>query len=93
MIGGSNNVHKPGGAIVRNIISGGYEGTLRIVNPKQQEEMGTFQVIPDSTNILKYTIMPISEIVDARLQRELRKADTARRLQEYDQKHPRKEAT
>ena len=39
-----------------------YEGfkqmTLRIVNPKQQEEMGTFQVIPDSTNILNYTIMP-----------------------------------
>ena len=42
---------------------------------------------------LKYTIMPISEIVDARFQRGLRKADTARRLQEYDQKHPRKEAT
>ena len=42
---------------------------------------------------LKYTIMPIQDIVDARFQRELRKADTARRLQEYDQKHPRKEAT
>ena len=24
IIGGSNNVHKPGGAIVRNIISGGF---------------------------------------------------------------------
>ena len=42
---------------------------------------------------LKYTIMPISEIVDAKFQRELLKADTARRLQEYDRKHPRKEAT
>ena len=40
VIGGSNNVHKPGGAIVRNIISGGYEGTLRIVNPKEDEVQG-----------------------------------------------------
>ena len=42
---------------------------------------------------LKYTILPISEIVDAKFQRELLKADTARRLQEHDRKHPRKEAT
>ncbi len=42
---------------------------------------------------LKYTILPISEIVEAKFQQELRKADTARRLQEYDRKHPRKEAT
>ena len=40
------------------IYEGFKEMTLRIVNPKQQEEMGTFHVIPDSTNILKYTIMP-----------------------------------
>ena len=40
VIGGSNNVHKPGGAIVRNIINGGYEGTLRIVNPKEDEVQG-----------------------------------------------------
>lgn len=40
------------------IYEGFKEMTLRIVNPKQQEEMGTFQVIPDSTNILNYTIMP-----------------------------------
>ena len=40
VIGGSNNVHKPGGAIVRNIISGGYNGTLRIVNPKEDEVQG-----------------------------------------------------
>ena len=37
MIGGSNNVHKPGGAIVRNIINGGYQGELRIVNPDYVE--------------------------------------------------------
>ena len=40
VIGGSNNVHKPGGSIVRNLISGGYNGTLRIVNPKEDEVQG-----------------------------------------------------
>ena len=40
IIGGSNNVHKPGGAIVRNILQGGYQGTLRIVNPKEDEVQG-----------------------------------------------------
>ena len=40
VIGGSNNVHKPGGAVVRNILSGGYEGTLRVVNPKEDEVQG-----------------------------------------------------
>ena len=40
VIGGSNNVHKPGGSIVRNLISGGYSGTLRIVNPKEDEVQG-----------------------------------------------------
>ena len=40
IIGGSNNVHKPGGAVVRNLISGGYEGTLRVVNPKEAEVQG-----------------------------------------------------
>ena len=40
VIGGSNNVHKPGGSIVRNLISGGYNGTLHIVNPKEDEVQG-----------------------------------------------------
>ena len=40
VVGGSNNYHKPGGAIVRNIIQGGFEGTLRIVNPKEDEVQG-----------------------------------------------------
>ncbi len=40
VIGGSNNVHKPGGSVVRNLISGGYNGTLRIVNPKEDEVQG-----------------------------------------------------
>ena len=40
VVGGSNNVHKPGGAVVRNLISGGFEGTLRVVNPKEDAVQG-----------------------------------------------------
>ncbi len=40
VIGGSNNVHKPGGAVVRNLLQGGYQGTLRVVNPKENEVQG-----------------------------------------------------
>ncbi len=40
VIGGSNNVQKPGGAVVRNLLSGGFEGELRIVNPKEDEIQG-----------------------------------------------------
>lgn len=37
VVGASNNVHKPGGATLRNLIAGGYEGELRAVNPKEAE--------------------------------------------------------
>ena len=40
VVGGSNNTHKPGGAIVRNLITGGYAGTLRIINPREDEVQG-----------------------------------------------------
>lgn len=40
VVGASNNVHKPGGAILRNLINGGYRGALRAVNPKEQEVQG-----------------------------------------------------
>ncbi len=40
VVGASNNVHKPGGAILRNLISGGYQGELRAVNPKESEVQG-----------------------------------------------------
>ena len=40
VIGGSNNVHKPGGAVVRNLLSGGFKGSLRVVNPKEDEVQG-----------------------------------------------------
>jgi len=40
VVGASNNVHKPGGAILRNLINGGYKGELRGVNPKETEVQG-----------------------------------------------------
>ena len=40
VVGASNNVHKPGGAILKNLIHGGYTGELRAVNPKETEVQG-----------------------------------------------------
>lgn len=40
VVGASNNVHKPGGAILRNLIRGNYQGHLRAVNPKESEVQG-----------------------------------------------------
>ena len=40
VVGASNNVHKPGGAILKNLINGGYRGELRAVNPKETEVQG-----------------------------------------------------
>ena len=37
VVGASNNVHKPGGAILKNLINGGYQGELRAVKPKEKE--------------------------------------------------------
>ncbi len=40
VIGGSNNEHKPGGAIVRNLKQGGFKGELHVVNPKEDVVQG-----------------------------------------------------
>ncbi len=40
VVGASNNIQKPGGAILRNLIHGGYKGELRAVNPKETEVQG-----------------------------------------------------
>ncbi len=40
VVGASNNVHKPGGAILRNLIAGAFAGELRAVNPKEEEVQG-----------------------------------------------------
>lgn len=53
IVGASNNVHKPGGAILRNLIHGGYRGELRAINPKESEVQGipafaNAQELPDT---------------------------------------------
>jgi len=41
IIGGSGNIHKPGGKILKNIIDGGFSGTIYVVNTKKTEVTGT----------------------------------------------------
>ena len=40
VIGGSNDIHKPGGSILRNLIEGGFSGDLYVLNPKEDEVQG-----------------------------------------------------
>lgn len=52
IIGGSNNVRKPGGKIVKNILDGGYQGNLSIVNPKEEKVQGikSYHSVKDISN-------------------------------------------
>ncbi|PKV51040.1 acetyltransferase [Aquimarina sp. MAR_2010_214] len=40
IVGGSNDIKKPGGKIVKNILEGGFEGKLNIINPKEDKVQG-----------------------------------------------------
>jgi len=40
VIGGSNDVHKPGGAVLRNLIEGNFSGALYVTNLKEPEVQG-----------------------------------------------------
>lgn len=40
VVGGSNNLRKPGGRIIQNILAGGYSGRLFVVNPKDEMVQG-----------------------------------------------------
>lgn len=40
VVGGSNNTQKPGGKILKNLWDGGYQGSLYIVNPKEEIVQG-----------------------------------------------------
>lgn len=40
VIGGSNDVEKPGGKVLKNIIDGNYTGNLYVLNPKETEVQG-----------------------------------------------------
>ncbi|MDD2424544.1 MAG: acetate--CoA ligase family protein [Bacteroidales bacterium] len=40
VIGGSDDIHKPGGAVLRNLIAGNFKGRLMVVNPKSDIVQG-----------------------------------------------------
>ncbi len=49
IIGGSNNVHKPGGKILQNILEGSFRGKLYVVNLKEDQVQGvpSFRSVSD----------------------------------------------
>jgi len=40
VVGGSNNIHKPGGKVLKNLIDGNFAGDLYVTNPKEEEVQG-----------------------------------------------------
>jgi len=40
VVGGSNDIQKPGGKLLKNLIDGGFEGELFVMNPKEDEIQG-----------------------------------------------------
>lgn len=40
VVGASNDIHKPGGKVLKNIIDGGFKGELFVTNPKESEIQG-----------------------------------------------------
>lgn len=40
IIGGSQEIHKPGGNVLKNLLDTGFPGKIYVVNPKQQEVQG-----------------------------------------------------
>lgn len=49
VVGGSNNVMKPGGKVLKNLLDGGFSGELYVINPKQSDVQGvkTFADVAD----------------------------------------------
>ena len=40
IVGGSNDIHKPGGKVLKNLVDGGFKGKLYVMNPKEEEVQG-----------------------------------------------------
>ena len=41
VVGGSDNIEKPGGKLLKNIIDGGYKGNIYVLNPSRETVQGT----------------------------------------------------
>lgn len=53
VVGASNNLRKPGGRILRNLLDGGYTGKLYVANPKDEQVQGLSAVkdVSDLPNV------------------------------------------
>ncbi|MCQ2265493.1 MAG: CoA-binding protein, partial [Bacteroidales bacterium] len=40
VVGASNDVHKPGGKVLSNLLNSNFKGTVYAVNPKEEEVQG-----------------------------------------------------
>ena len=40
VVGGSNDIHKPGGKVIKNLIDNRFSGELFVMNPKEDEVQG-----------------------------------------------------
>ncbi|GMT44742.1 MAG: acetyl-CoA synthetase [bacterium] len=40
VVGGSNDIEKPGGKVLKNLLEGGFDGELYVMNPKEDEVQG-----------------------------------------------------
>ena len=60
VVGASNDLHKPGGKVLKNILDGGYKGELIAVNPKQTTVQGLACVATvDELNSAELAILSI----------------------------------
>ena len=53
VVGGSNNVHKPGGRLVRNLLDSSFDGDLCVVNAKETDVQGlkSYQDVHEIPNV------------------------------------------
>lgn len=74
VVGGSNDVRKPGGKIVKNLVSGNFKGEIHIVNPKDTKiqrlkSYPSVKVIPSSDLAIlaipaKYCLDAITSLIE-----------------------------
>ncbi len=52
VVGGSNDIHKPGGKVLKNLLEGNFKGDLYVLNPKADEVQGvkSYRNIEDLPN-------------------------------------------
>ncbi len=76
VVGGSNNLKKPGGKVVKNLVDGEFSGQLSVINPKENnvQDVQTFQSVAelDNTDLAiiavaaKYCLPIIKELIETK---------------------------